>query len=167
MHSLQHKRLFIGQSMATCRLWLLALAAVLAGCTSGRFASYVSPRVTGHVVDQQTLQPLADVRVTRITGGKTRVAPNQLKGAEVMQRPPAVMTDKDGHFAMDSDKVVALFRHAGWYSVTLAFEHAGYETWQTNYTIDDVTGHASDGAPVVNAGEILLHRLQNEKNSRQ
>lgn len=137
---------------------LLFVTIVLTGCRSGKFGSYVSPRVTGRVLDQKTHEPLADVKVVRITGGQTQTPPDQLKGAEALKQPLTVRTGVDGEFVLKSEKVLALFRHPSWYSVTVAFQRAGYGSWQTNYTIHDVSGHTAEGAPVVDAGSILLRR---------
>ena len=44
-----------------------------------------------------------------------------------------------------------------WFSVMVAFQHEGYQTLRTNFTAASVVTNAPDGAPLVNAGDILLH----------
>ena len=73
-----------------------------------------------------------------------------------MEETRAVRTGADGRFVLDGEKDFALFRHPGWYSVTVSFELDGYAPFQTNFTIADLSRYASDGAPVVDAGLILL-----------
>ena len=60
-----------------------------------------------------------------------------------------------GYFHLDSERDLTLFRQAGWYSVTLAFAHKGYEQLVTNYTLANAVV-ATNGEPVVKAGNILL-----------
>jgi hypothetical protein len=132
----------------------------LAGCQSGGMSSYVSPRVTGRVIAADTHQPLEGVRVRRGAADQDRSKySNSLdpkKGAEMMETPGAVRTEKDGTFVLASESTLSPFNHAGWYSVTINFQLFGYEMFETNYTIANITGHTSEGAPIVNAGDIVL-----------
>jgi len=41
--------------------------------------------------------------------------------------------------------------------VTVSFEHEGYQTLRTNFSVSNIASNAPDGTPVVNAGDILLH----------
>jgi hypothetical protein len=135
-------------------------AVVLAGCKSGGMSSYVSPRVTGRVMAADTHQPLAGVRVRRGAAdqnqGKYSNSLDSPKGAQMMETPPAVRSEKDGTFVLASESTLSPFNHAGWYSVTINFQLSGYEMFETNYTIANITGHTPEGAPIVNAGDIAL-----------
>jgi hypothetical protein len=145
---------------ATAWFVLPLFAVVLAGCKSGGMSSYVSPRVTGRVIAAGTHQPLAGVRVRRGApdqdNGRYSNSLGPQKGAEMMETPGAVRTEKDGTFVLASERTLSPFNHAGWYSVTINFQLSGYEMFETNYTIANITGHTPEGAPIVNAGDIAL-----------
>jgi len=139
------------------RLLVLCLAAVaLAGCKSHPFSVAVSPRLTGRVLAADTGQPIADVKVRNIdqTDGVNRTAPP--KGGERMMAKPTVYTDHDGRFVLETERVLAPFSGAGWFSVRLSFERAGYERFLTNYTYLNLSTNSSNGGPGLNAGNILL-----------
>ena len=135
---------------------IAALALFVGGCQSGKFTHYTSPQVTGRVLAADTRQPLAGASVRRIEANQITEPSGPTHGGELMMQPAPVRTDADGRFVLDSKSVVALFRHPGWLSVAVAFSHSGYQSYQTNYTGDNVTSHTAAGAPVVNAGDILL-----------
>jgi hypothetical protein len=40
--------------------------------------------------------------------------------------------------------------------VSVSFEREGYQAFRTNFTMSNVLSNAPDGAPIVNAGDILL-----------
>lgn len=40
--------------------------------------------------------------------------------------------------------------------VRVSFEHKGYQTLRTNFTVSNVVSNAPNGTPIVNAGDILL-----------
>lgn len=128
----------------------------LAGCQSDGVTHYVSPEVTGRVLAADTHQPLANVRVQCGGSGQSFEPFGPPKGGQLLMETAAVRTDADGRFVLDSKSVFALFRQPGWWSVPVAFSHSGYESFQTNYTGANVTSHSAAGAPVVNAGDILL-----------
>ena len=142
---------------------LVLLAA--AGCRSGGATHYVSPEVTGRVLAADSHQPLANATVQR--GGSSQAFEpfGPPKGGQQLIQPGPVRTDADGRFILESKSVFAPFRSPGWWSVTVAYSHSGYKTFQTNYTGDNVTSHTAAGAPVVNAGDVLLHRSASETTS--
>jgi hypothetical protein len=139
-------------------IWLLLATATLVGCKSGRFSEYVSPRVTGRVLDADTRQPLADARVRRALPDRPPDMDGRAHGGQLLERTPAVRTDQEGRFVLESVSSVALFKGDpdAWYSVTLSFEHDGYRRFQTNYTLGNATNLPS-GEPCVMAGDILLN----------
>jgi hypothetical protein len=145
-----------GQGTVNRQLALLLVAVALAGCESGKFSHYISPRVTGRVLAADTRQPLADVRVRRVAPMLTAGEDTPAKGAQLLMQPSARRTDADGRFVMDSERDIALFRHPAWWSVTLSFTADGYRFFQTNYTVANLSGHSPEGEPLVNAGDILL-----------
>ena len=145
-------------SMVMIRKLVLALSVLaLAGCQSISFGPYVSPRVVGRVVAEDTNRPLAYAKVTR---GKPEPAPRagwDPKGAELLMRKGDVLTDHDGRFALGSERVLSLVRWGGWDSVPLSVERGGYQRFQTNYSITNLV--ATDSAaqePTIDAGTIRL-----------
>lgn len=147
--------IFCGGSCA----FLLATC-IFTGCVSSSPSQYVSPRVTGRVIDAQTQQPIKGVRVQRPTPDQNVDADETLKGGQLTEQTPAVRTGSDGRFALTSERDLALFRNVGWYSVRVSFDHAGYERLVTNYTLIDAIITPS-GEPLVKAGDIRLRPKSN------
>ena len=139
------------------RLIVLCLTAlVLVGCQSSPFSVAVSPRLTGRVIAADTGQPIADVQVRNLDqpdSGNGMVPP---KGGQLLHGSTEVRTDRDGKFVLETQRVLAPFGGAGWFSVRLAFEHAGYERFLTNFSYLNLSTNASNGQPGLNAGNILL-----------
>jgi hypothetical protein len=143
-------------SSAAKGIFLLALVALGAGCASP--TQYISPRVTGRVLDAQTRQPLAKVQIQRVRD-KPREDPNTVpRGAQAIQENWYAYTDAEGRFTVDSTTTLTFLQRVTWYSVTLAFSREGYMSFTTNYTPAEATFRAN-GEPVVNAGTILLRPL--------
>ena len=132
---------------------------MLTGCHS--LVQYISPRVEGRVLDAQTHQPLADTRVEKLSHKRNPNPAEPPKGAQVLTQHNAIFTGADGTFVLDSQKAIALFRSGFWYSVSLSFQHAGYQTIVTNYTPASAT-NTDGGEPLVEAGDILLVRSPGE-----
>jgi hypothetical protein len=139
------------------------LLVVLSGCSSGKLTHYTSPEITGRVLAADTHQPLAHAEVRR-------VAPETLasywsfgspKGGTILMQPVGARTDAGGRFVLNSESVIAMFRQPGWVTVPVVFSHAGYESFQTNYTGTNVTSHTDAGAPVVDVGDVLLQPVAN------
>jgi hypothetical protein len=128
----------------------------LAGCQSGGVVHYTAPEVTGRVLAADTHQPLANVHVLRGEPGGNFEPFGPPKGGQQIIQPATVRTDVNGRFLLESKSVFALFRSAGWWSAPVTYQHAGYESFFTNYTSASVTSHTSAGAPVVDAGDVLL-----------
>jgi hypothetical protein len=135
---------------------LSLLLVALSGCQSGNYNHYIAPEVTGRVLSAGTHQPIANVRVIR-TGENNNLEPfGPPKGGMLLIQPAPVMTDADGRFLLESKSVFALFRNAGWWTAPVTCQHTGYETFSTNYTASNVISNTAAGAPVVDAGDILL-----------
>ena len=135
---------------------VLALVLALAGCQSTSHSPYVSPRITGRVLDADTRQPLADVKVKRVDPDATPNVDSSRKGSQIIEQSRAPRTGQDGRFVLESERDLTLFRSATWYSVMISFEREGYLKFQTNYSSANVTSHSPKGEPFVNAGDILL-----------
>ncbi len=132
------------------------LLVVVAGCQSHDVNHYTAPQVEGHVLAADTHQPIANVRVRRGGANKNFEPFGPPKGGQLLIQPAPVLTDANGRFQLDSQSVFALFQSPGWSSELVTFQRSGYESFQTNYTGTNVTSHTSAGAPVVDAGDILL-----------
>jgi hypothetical protein len=139
------------------RLLALSLAAfALVGCKSMPFSPFISPRVTGRVLAADNRQPLADVVVrsgAQAGGFRSGMPP---KGGELLMAKAPMRTDRGGRFTLVTERVLTPFRGAGWFSVRLSFQHAGYERFQTNYSRLNLSTNAPDGEPLLDAGDILL-----------
>ena len=136
----------------------LALAAVvLAGCKSVSLSPYVSPRVTGRVVAADTRQPLANARVEHIPADASQSSNDQVKGGQRLDSPAAVKTDEQGRFALEAERALTFLQHPTLISVTASFQRAGYLTLRTNFTLLQASTNTPGGAPVVHAGDIMLH----------
>ena len=135
------------------------LSASLAGCQSGGVTYYVAPEVTGRVLAADTHQPLANATVQRGGADQSFEPFGPPKGGQILIQTGAARTDAAGKFILESKSVFALFRQPGWWSVQVTCSHSGYDSFQTNYTGTNVTSHSAAGAPVVDAGDILLPPL--------
>ena len=138
-------------------LLFILVALILTGCKSSTLAPYVSPKVTGRVIDTQTRQPIKDVKVRRLIPDQEPNVLNDVKGGQVLAKAPAVRTAADGTFDLASERSLAPFQRGGWYSVSLAFEHPGYFRYVTNYTLRHAV-RTPKGEPLVNAGDIPLQK---------
>jgi hypothetical protein len=136
-------------------LCLLFLAFCQAGCKSYSPSSYISPRVTGRVLDQTTRQPIKHVEVRRVTANEAYFVEKTAKGSQALNQSPGVRTGADGTFVLKSVRNLSFLLETGWYSVSVSFARAGYRPLTTNYTLANSTNTAK-GEPWVNAGDILL-----------
>jgi len=142
------------------RPWLaLGLAAALSipGCKSHSPSHYVSPRVEGRVLAAETHQPIAGVRVRRVTPDYQAGTLEPVKGGESLQREAPAVSAADGSFNLDSQKSVALFRDLAWFTVEVSFNHRDYVPFVTNYT-PRMAVTLPSGEPVIHAGDVLLSR---------
>jgi len=130
---------------------------ILSGCKSSSPTPYVSPKVTGRVIDGQTKQPIKGVKVQRLMPDQQPRVLDEVKGGEAMTGAPAVRTATDGTFELASERSLSPFRRAGWYSVSLAFEHPEYIRYVTNYSLKDSV-LTPQGEPVINTGDLWLER---------
>ena len=145
------------QRLSGGQLWLLLAAIALTGCKSVSVSNYISPRVTGRVLAADTRQPIANVRVRRVNPAADLDFDDSAKGGQKMESTGAVRTDQQGKFMLDAERDLSLFQQQVWFSVMVSFQRDGYSTLRTNFTAASSTTTAPDGAPVVNAGDILLH----------
>lgn len=139
------------------RLFLSLLSVlVVAGCKSKpTFGPYVSPRVTGQVLAEDTRRPLAGVSVTRGVPDKHGNGLSQPKGAELLMQKPPALTDHEGVFVLASERVLSVIRGSGWNVVPLSFLRVGYYPFQTNCQTSDTT-NLVNGEPVLNIGRVFL-----------
>ena len=136
------------------QLWLLLVALALTGCKS--VSTYISPRVTGRVLAADTRQPIAQVTVKRVSPTADQNYGDPAKGGRKMESAGGVRTDQQGRFILDAERDLTLFQQQVWFSVTVSFQREGYLTLRTNFTAASATTNAPNGAPVINAGDILL-----------
>jgi hypothetical protein len=120
------------------------------------FSPFISPRVTGRVLASDNGQPLAGVVITsgiHAGGFRTGMPP---KGGELLMAKAPVHTGRDGRFTLETERVLTPFRGSDWFSVRLSIQHAGYERFLTNYSRLNLRTNAPEGAPLLDAGDILL-----------
>lgn len=136
---------------------VLLVALLQTGCKSSSPAPYVSPRVTGRIIDAQSKQPIKGVKVQRLMPDQQPNVLNDVKGGQALASASAARTASDGTFEMASERSLSPFRRGGWYSVSLAFEHPEYTRYVTNYSLKHAV-ITPKGEPVVNTGDIWLER---------
>ena len=132
----------------------LTLALVITGwtgCKSRSPSQYVSPRVTGRVVDAQSLQPISNVQVRRIEGSSDRSA----KGAQRLEQSASVRTREDGTFTLESERDLAFLRQVYWFSITLSFGHPDYVSLQKTFN-SNIAKNTPSGEPLIEAGDISM-----------
>lgn len=139
--------------------WLLVVL-VSSGCHSIGLSDYVTPAISGRVLAADTGQPLAGVKVLRLQPGQSANAGSPAKGAELLQQARPEITGTDGRFVSPGSEYISLFNRPGRWSARLAFQAAGYATWQTNYTSADVATNSLPDKPLVHAGDIFLNPLK-------
>ena len=130
------------------------LALLLAGCASRPWGPYASPRVAGLVVAADTGKPIARVEVSR-RAYESDGSLQPPKGGELLMRPAPALTGPDGRFVLASERVLTIFRGAGWNQVQLTFSRAGYLRLQTNFSLTIATNSPS-GEPLVDIGQVAL-----------
>lgn len=130
----------------------------LAGCKTNSVAQYVSPRITGRVLDAKSNEPIKGVKVERAEPSSYVQPDSPQKAGEVMQSERGVSTGDDGAFTLDSKRTVSVFSAVGWYSVTVNFKKDGYKHASANYSRTNAV-RSAQGEPVVNAGDILLEPI--------
>jgi len=112
--------------------------------------------VTGRVLAADTRQPIADVKIKRVNPTASQNYGEPARGGQRMESIPGAWTDARGEFVLDAERDLTLLRQQVWYSVRVSFEHKGYQTLRTNFTVSNVVSNAPNGTPIVNAGDILL-----------
>ena len=152
------KRLLGARELSGCRVLLLLTVVSLTGCKSVLVSTYISPQVTGRVLAADTGQPLAGVKIKRLSPTAGRDYDATPRGGQKIEAAPAVLTDREGRFVLDAERDLTLIQQQIWFSVTVSFQHEGYLTLHTNFTAANAT-NPPDGAPVVSAGDILLSPL--------
>lgn len=137
--------------------WLapLLITLLLTGCKSFSVSPYVSPRVTGCVVDAATERPIPGVKVSRLSSSDTRNSMDPPKGSQALVQAPFAHTDEEGNFVLESERSLIAFGKAGWYSVSLTFEHPRYTRISASYTARSAT-NTLNGVPVIHTGKILM-----------
>lgn len=137
---------------------LAGLAMLLAGCESFVAQGYVSPRVTGRVLDAATRAPLAQVSVRRLTSSDGRGTYSNLpqRGGEMLMNQDTVRTGRDGRFTLAPESVALSV--ASTLAVQLELQRAHYQTLATNLPASLVRFPTNRGAPVLNAGDLLMLR---------
>ena len=138
-------------------LFLAGWAGILSGCSSDSASRYVSPRITGRVLDIESRQPINNVEVRRLASDENPRPTNVPAGGQLLDRPSGVHTGADGRFVVNSLRIFSPIGVTGWYSVTLAFTRGGYQSVLQTYTLTDSTNTPS-GEPSIDAGEVLLSK---------
>jgi hypothetical protein len=158
MHMHQNKIYFLRRKIAWS-IFVAALALVFTGCQWVGLGNHVTPQISGRVLSAETRAPLAGVAVNHFNRAQPDSVGNPPHGAQLLRQEKPVLSDAAGRFVFPSKNYVTLLRSATWWSLKLTFQAAGYATVQTNFTAAQVTGHADDGTPLIDAGDILLEPL--------
>jgi hypothetical protein len=137
----------------------LLLPVLPMGCHSFRVQDYVSPRITGRVLDADSRAPVPNVIVRRFYSDRNGPSTFPPKGGERMLERDEVRTDPNGQFKMADEKNALTFGGGSAYSVRLLFQHSRYESVRTNYFGASITEAGPNRPPELNAGEIFLQRL--------
>jgi hypothetical protein len=77
------------------------------------------------------------------------------KGGELLMRKGPVLTNEKGEFALESERVLSIYRGTGWSQVLLRFAKPGYVTLQTNYSLSLDT-NSSAGEASLPVGKVFL-----------
>ena len=136
-------------------LFLLVIAAGFTGCQWVGITDRVTPQVCGRVLDANTQQPIAGVRVVPVIAGQSAPATAETGAQRLMQGRP-ILTDTNGDFVFPSRDYVTFLRRSGGASIRLSFQKFRYLTLQTNFAPAAVSQQALSGIPRVDAGTILL-----------
>jgi protocatechuate 3,4-dioxygenase beta subunit len=141
-------------------LFLAGLTVLITGCESFVTQGYVSPRVTGRVLDAATRAPLRNASVRRWAdsanpGSYSYMPP---RGGEMLMTPGAALTDHTGHFKLAAEQVA--LGVVSIISMEFEFRCSGYQTLVTNFPSSLITNTASKGPPTIIAGDILLERAK-------
>jgi hypothetical protein len=139
---------------------MILLAVLSNGCQWIGFNNHVTPQINGRVLDADTLQPLAGVKVLRVLHGQVENPPTPVHGAQLMQQERPVTTDVRGEFVYPGKSYFTFLNAANWWTLTLSFQSAGYAAWQTNFSTADIKTNLPDGIPRVEAGDVFLKPLQ-------
>jgi len=133
---------------------LIALLAT--GCQSVGVFHGVMPSVCGRVLASDTRQPLAGVHVIRVMPGQGGDGRAPVKGAELLQQEPLILTDVAGQFVLPGKTYLLWLRPSGRSAVRLALQARGYSTFQTNVVPPKVSGSNPATEPKIFVGDIWL-----------
>lgn len=140
-----------------CRVLLCGLITLFAtGCQSVGVFHGVMPSVCGRVLASDTRQPLAGVRVIRVVPGQGAGGRAPVKGAELLQQEPPILTDATGRFVLPGKTYLLWLRPSGRSTVRLALQARGYTAFQTNVVPPKVSGSNPAPEPKIFVGDIWL-----------
>lgn len=145
--------------------WVVPVLLVVWGGTGCEYLapphqSWTEARVLGRVVDGRTRAPIAGAKVFRVHADQSDDGGfgDSDKGAPRMVNQPMVaVTDRDGHFELDSVKTAYLLLESfPDYRVTLRVQARGYPMFQTVFTNVSWLGGDKKTEPRIETGDILL-----------
>jgi hypothetical protein len=146
---------YSARAMIRLVAWLV-MTLTLTSCKVGPLGPYTSPRVIGQVCAADSGDPLADASVSRNRIEKPSM--EKPKGGELLMQKLPVMTDHDGRFSLDSERVLSVVRGSGWNEVRLTFEKIGFERLRTNFPASLATNAPGDET-LLDVGSVLLQPL--------
>jgi len=124
------------------------------GCSKHTVSPYISPRVTGRVVNARTGVPLVHVQVAQ----EHRARATELKGGEQLLLPAPVRTDQSGLFAISSEQALTPFRTR--LTVRpLIFDLSGYKHLRMVF-LETETTNTPAGEPILEVGDIRMEPLK-------
>ena len=123
-----------GRECALIWLSLLLAGVVGVGCKSVKPVRYISPHITGCVVDAETRQPVKGVKVSKIDPRQAREQSLEPpKGGQALLQPSTAFTDQDGRFVLESEKSLTPILGGRVYSVSVSFDHPSYVRTAVSY----------------------------------
>lgn len=161
-HSLPDKRPrlpYSSRMKTSCLLGVLVLVGAGCGSLTGPNQEYLAPALTGRVLDADTSQPLAGVRVSRQAGNPPPKDPFPEKGGVLILTPSPAVTDAQGRFYLPAKKSAHLiFTPATPMMTTLVAKREDYVTLRTNLDLVVIKPVKTPHGPEINAGDLRLRR---------
>ncbi|HXG47934.1 MAG TPA: hypothetical protein VNO52_09935 [Methylomirabilota bacterium] len=135
---------------------------LLNGCGSfrGPHQEYISPFISGRILDAQTGQPIVGARIERQSRQARTERPTEVHGATLLQSTRPAISAAGGAFELAGERVAhLLFDRGTVLGVTLRVSAPNYTTLSTNLDLVTSPPDSSSGKPILNGIELRLMPL--------